>query len=282
MSQLPINIQKSVDRYKPIKVDGLTLYPVLVENYELFLAARPALEVLHQSLPVAMMRLPLLSALYRMDYEAILNGETPSGLFSRALLALALSLRLGEGKEAAERMQTIRFSPDREDPSKLLCLRFADENGEEKEIAPAQFKLLREIIAAQNGVELESDKANPDLVRAKKDMLSTVAPALDARIEDLICAVSALSGVAEEEIDRWPILKLQRRAESYERMMGYIVCGFGEVNGTTWKGGNPHPHPFFRKMPSGDMLTELGKRADGTTAAPPKAAREVQSITHNL
>ena len=282
MNELPQSILKAVSRYKPVEMDGLTLYPVLVSEYDLFLEARPALEVLHQSLPVRLMRMPLLSALYQMDYEAILHGETPSGLFSRAMLALALSLRLGEGQEAAERKKSIQFSVDREDPRKLLRLRFTDGNGTEHEISPVQFKILREIIAAQNGVELESDKANPDLVRAKRDMNSSGAPTLDARIEDLITAVSALSNVEEEEIDQWPILKLQRRADSFQRMMGYIVCGVGEVNGTTWKGGNPNPHPFFRRTEQNTLLSELGARADGNKPAPPEAAREIAEITNQL
>ncbi len=282
MSELPISIQKAVSRYKTIETNGLKLYPVLVSEYDLFLAARPALEVMHQSLPVALMRVPLLSALYQMDYEAILSGETPSGLFSRALLALALALRLGEGLDAAERMKMIQFSVDRTEPQKLLRLRFTDGDGTEHEISPAQFKPLREIIAAQNGVELESDLANPDLVRAQKDMNTAGAPTLDANVEDLICAVSALSGTEEEEIDQWPILKLQRRAESYQRMIQYVVCGIGEVNGTTWKGGNPSPHPFFRRAERNTLLSELGTRSDGKIPAPPEAAREVAKITEKL
>ena len=277
-----MSIQKACARYKPIETHGLTLYPIKVLNYTEFLIAKAAIEVMHQSLPVAMMRVPLLSALYQMDYEAILNDEPPSGLFSRSLLALALSLRLGEGESVETRMRMFEVAIDRENPAKLLRLRFIDGNGNEQEITPAAYSELRKIIAAQNGVKLESDLANPNLVQAEKDMQSA-AMTLDPNIDDLICAVSSLSGVEESEIDEWPILKLNKRAESYRRILDYIVCGVGEASGTTWKEGNPTPHPFFAKLRNGSgVLPAMGGRADGETPQPPQAATAIREITKNL
>lgn len=283
MNELPISIQRAVNRYKPIEVDGLTLAPVKVCNYTEFLLARSALEVMHQSLPVALMRVPLLSALYQMDYEAVLSEQTPSGLFSRALLALALSLRLGEGQELEGRMKAFQIIVDRKDPAKLQCLRFKGEGGEEREITPLQYAKLRPIIAAQNGVKLESDTANPDIVKAAKDRASVSDVQLDCNIEDWISAVSSVSGVAEEEIDEWPILKFQRRSDSFRRILDYIVCGIGECSGTTWKGGNPTPHPFFAKVANGNgILTALGGQADGTKPPPPQAATAIKELSKNL
>lgn len=279
---LPISIEKAAARYKPIEMDGLTLYPVLTKEYESFLAARGAIEVMHQSLPVAMMRIPLLAALYRMDYEALLNGTPPCGLFSSAILALALSLRLGEGLAKEDRLRLISILVDRDDASKLRGVSFTDSDGKERTITPQQYATLRKIIAVQNGVKLESDTANPDLVKAEKNMAAANAVELDANIEDMISAVAALCGESEEEIDEWPILKLQRRAESYRRMIDYLVCGFGEMNGTTWKGGNPNPHPFFKRSQNGSrVLSALGS-VDGKTPPPPQAARELAKQTKDL
>lgn len=282
MNELPLSILRSVRTYEPIITDGLTLYPVLVEEYDSFLIARTALEVLHQSLPVAMMRIPLLSALYQMDYEAAASGKTPTGLFSRALLALALALRLGQGKEPVERVGLFQLAAERDKPQTLACLRFLDESGETKEIKPAQFNLLRQIIAAQNGVKLESDTANPDLVKAQKLMASANAMPLDANIDDLIAAVAALSGAEESDIIGWPILKLEKRSDSYRRILDYLVCGVGEVSGTTWKGGNPNPHPFFKRIRDGNgVLSVIGGTADGSTKTAPKA-QEIYQQSRNL
>lgn len=284
MEELPISIYKLAARYKEIEVDGLKLYPILVSSYTDFIIARAGIEVMHQSLPVAFLRMPLLSALYAMDFEAVSNGKPATGLFSRALLALALSLRLGEGLTIEERMGLFEVAVDRENPAKLMRLRFSDVDGVEHEIVPAQYAKIRQIIAAQNGVHLESDMANPDIVKAAQDKASASAMQLDANIEDWISAISTLTGVEEEEIDDWPILKLQRRSDAIRRVLDFIVCGVGEVNGTTWKGGNPTPHPFFARASNGNgVLTAMGGSADGTQqSAPPPAATAIREITKNL
>lgn len=275
MSELPLTIKRSIRRYEPIQTDGLTLYPVLVKEYELFLMARPALEVMQQSLPVALMRVPLLSALYQMDYEAALERKTPTGLFSMSLLMLALSLRLGEGEEPAERLGRFRVIVDREKPERLLRILFTDESVEEKEITPVRYQTLRQIIAAQNGVTLESDLANPDIVKARKNLSSANAVPLNATVDDMIAGVSALSGTEEAEIEEWPILKLDTRMTAYRRLIDYIICGIGEVNGTTWKGGNPTPHPFFARADNGaGLFSVIGEKSDEKAEAP-AAAKEL-------
>lgn len=282
MKNLPINIQKSIRKYKEIETDGLVLYPVKVCNYTEFLMARPALEVMQQSLPVALMRVPLLSALYQMDYEAALERKAPTGLFSMTLLMLALSLRLGEGEEPAERLGRFRVIVDREKPERLLRILFADESGEEKEITPVRYQTLRQIIAAQNGVTLESDLANPDIVKAKKNLSGANAVPLNATVDDMIAGVSALSGSEEAEIEEWPILKLDTRMTAYRRLIDYIICGIGEVNGTTWKGGNPTPHPFFARADNGaGLFSVIGENNNGNAEAP-AAAKDLLIRSKNL
>ena len=274
--ELPLNILRGIRRYQPITSDDLTLYPVLVREYENFLIARPALEVLHQSLPVALMRVPLLSALYRIDIEAVLNGGEAVGIFSRALLMLALSLRLGEGLDVEGRIRQFRVLYDRDDPAKLIGLVFEDSGGKEHQISPATFQKIRPIIAAQNGVKLESDEANPDIVKAKKDMAAASAGNLDPNIDDLIYAIAVLTQHDETEIDEWPILKLENTSKSFERILGYIVCGVAEGSGATWKTGNPVPHPFFSKLDNGaGMFAPLDSNNDsgGKTEAPERIRR---------
>lgn len=279
---LPSSIERAAARYKTIEADGHILFPVLVKEYDAFLIARPAIDVMHQSLPVRFLRMPLLSALYQMYVEEILEGKPLSGLFSCAILALSLSLRLGEGTAIEDRLKQIRIAADPKAPEKLFALRYDDPiSGAEKQILPTQYPKIREIIALQNGVKLESDYANPDLVRAQKDMDASGAT-LDANIEDLISAVSAISGVDENEIDLWPIRKLNRRAESYRRMLDYVVCGFGEVNGTTWSGGNPTPHPFFARAFTASKVLSALDGATGSTQKPPSGAQEIAEQTKHL
>ena len=53
---------QKIHSYKPIEVDGLTFYPMTVGHYQDFLRARIVLEFMQQSLPVAYVGIPLLSA----------------------------------------------------------------------------------------------------------------------------------------------------------------------------------------------------------------------------
>lgn len=272
MNGLPMNISKLAARYEPILYDGFWLCPVRVKNYEEFAICRPALEVMHQSLNIKYMRMPLLSALYAMDYEAVVQHQQPTGLFSRAILALALSMRLGEGQEMDERLKRFELVAERTEPGKLIKLRFTADDGQQKEILPAQYAHLRRIIAAQNGVPVESDDANPDIVKAKK-MAMQGGVSLNYSVDDLISAVASLSGIEEREIDEWAILKLQKRTETYKRILDYLVCGFGEMSGTTWKSGNPVPHPFFSRDSSGAEPNLLSPNA-----ATQKTAEQAQKF----
>lgn len=284
MEELPMQILRAAARYEPIETDGLTLYPIVVNDYDSFLTARPALEIMHQSLPVTLMRMPLLSALYQIDFEAAVSGGHPTGLFSRTLLMLALSLRLGEDMPPGERAKAFQIMVDPKNPSTLTLLRFKDENGDCHDITPVQYTKLRKIIAAQNGVHLESDKANPDIVKAAKDKAAAADIELDVNIEDWISAVSALTGTQEDEIYEWPILKFQRRSDSFRRILDYIICGIGECSGmVSWPKGNPAPHPFFARANNGNgILAAMSGSADGKAATPPGAATAIMEITKNL
>lgn len=245
-NQLSLSIQRAIRQYKPIKTGALTLYPVLVRDIDLFQLARQSLDVLQQSLPVALMSKPLLQALYQLDYEAAVKGEPITGLFSDALLLLSLSLRIGWGS-AEDILKSWQIKVDPNDQSRLKNVSTVL-NGEELiEITPVQFQKLRPIIAAQNGVKLESDDANPDLVKAERDLAELNAPKLDVSVDQMIASVCTLTGADEEEVENWAILKLQKRAESLQRAMDYIVCGIGGAFGGFGKGGNPVPHPFYER-----------------------------------
>lgn len=244
--EIPLAYKRAVSRYDSIKTEGLTLYPIKVSEYEEYLTARPAIEIIIQSLPVRLISLPLLEAVFRIDYEKMSAGEPMTGLFYRTLLFLALSLRLGEGKKSEERVKMFRPVVDPSDPIRLKALYF-EIDGEEKKITPIMYHRLRPILAAQNGIELANENANPDLIEAERDIAELNGPKLCVSIESLVSSVAALSNIDEAAIYDWPILKLQNRQKALKRALDYIICGIGETQGTKWKGGNPYPHPFYEK-----------------------------------
>ncbi len=239
--------RRLVRRYQPIEADGLTLYPVTVAEYESYLVARPAIECMQQALPAGCISLPLLAALYRIDYTSLKEGKAANGMFVRSLLALALSLRLGEGEPPEERVKRFTIVCDPDDPSRLRSVRFQTGGGE-AEVTAVQYQRLRPIIAAQNGAQIWPDDANPELVEAEREIAGARAPKLDMRLEGLIASVAVLCGAEEEEIEAWPILKLQNRQQACRRAMDYLICGIAETQGTKWKGGNPNPSPWFEKI----------------------------------
>lgn len=263
MGQLPFHIKKAIRKGEPIDAEGLRLYPVRVAEYEEFQASLPALEVLQQSFPVALISVPILSAFFAMEHQAA-SGETGPGLFQRALLGLALSLRLGEGRTMAERVGQFRYQVDPTDQGRLLRVCFDLPDGTERTVTPVQYQRLRPILAAQNGVELPSPDANPELVQAERDLAEKHGAALTGDVEELVSAVASMGGTSEDEIYQWPILRLTRRSESIRRMLGYLVCGFGETQGASWKGGNPCPDPFFRrKKAAWGAVARLGEFMGG-------------------
>ena len=245
---LSFEIKKSIRAYKPIEIDGLTLYPIEVSRYEEFLWARKSLDFLQQSLPVHLISLPLLDAYYRMDIEAVMNGDQGSGLFTGALLILGLALRLMPDGSADKILEKFSIHADPNNPSKLKCLRFTVNGEEIHQITPVQFSRLRPILAAQNGVELESTDANPELLEADYDLAVKDAPNLDMSVEAMLSAAALLTGTDEEEIQKWAILKLNNRLNAAKNIMDYVIRGIGETQGTSWKGGNPTPHPWFEKI----------------------------------
>ena len=261
---LSFEIQKSIRKYEPIEIDGLTLYPITVDRYEEFLFARRSLDFLQQSLPVNLISVPLLDAYYRMDIQAVENGEPGSGLFTAALMLLGLALRLTPEGDAEQILNSFQIIADRNDPSRLKCLRFMVNGEEIHQITPIQFTKLRPILAAQNGVELESTDANPDLIEADHDLAVKNAPDLEMSVEAMVHAAALLTGKEEDEIMDWAILKLENRLSSAKKFFDYVICGIGAAQGTSWSGGNPSPHPWFERKKNKDGgLIAVEKFANG-------------------
>ncbi len=244
--ELPLDIKRSIRLFRPVETEGLTLYPIPVSDYEDYLIGKPAIGMMQRSLPVAYLSMPLLQALYQIDFEHRVNGEAPEGWFYRTLLFLSLSLRLEGMKNGGNDLPFLLYA-DPENPKKLKEIRFF-QNGEEKKITPIMFSRLRPILAAQNAIELYGDEVNPELVEAEADVAEAKSTKLDFRIEDMISGVCALCGADESDVEAWPIAKLMQRQKSLRRVMDYMVCAVAEGSGCSWKHGNPQPNPWFDRI----------------------------------
>lgn len=257
MNGLSPEIERLINRYRPVIFEGLTLYPVTVENYEIFTFCSPALGFMQQSLPVAMLTKPLISVFFEMEQAEEQttkpsgeNGEPekPGNLFTRSIIALILALRLGEGMPMPERLKRVQLAFDRKTGKKLQSLIVITDSGKPIEISPVKFGRLRPVIAAQNGIEIPPLDANPELVEADRAVRMMNAPKLEMVLEDKVSFVALASGADEDEIYDWPILKFNRRSIAAERVLSYLIYGIGEHSGMVkYKNGNPCPSPYFRR-----------------------------------
>lgn len=265
MKELPAHIMEAVHSYRPVTINGFTLYPIRVRNYTQLLVARQGISFMQQSLPVELMNMPFLQALYRVDFDRTINGEPTTGLFASCLVALAYALRLTYWDETAEEAcKRFKIQVDTENPGLLKGLLFDIDGDESMFMTPQQFNRVREIIAAQNGISIQEDDDNPELVQAEQDIVSQKAPNLDINVYSMVHSMAALTHTDENEIFDWPILKLHHRMESFKKILDYMVCGIGESQGTKWKGGNPCPNPWFDKLSAGKGgLVSLGEFAGG-------------------
>ena len=265
MQELPSKYTKLVDQYKPIEVEGFTLYPFGVDRYEEYLIASRAIGYMQQQLPIELMTIPLLSAFFQMDLQRAKEKKAPTGLFTSAVMSLVLALRLAEeGEDVIDVCQGFVPLTSRDDQMKLKALAFKDADGNLRTITPSQFATIRPVIAAQNGIEIHDVLDNPELVQAEHDLAEKRAPKLDAKISDMIVAAAVLTHVDEEEVFSWPVLKLHRRLEIHRRIMDYQICAIAEGNGASWKGGNPAPHPYHKRVKEGsDSLIGMDKFAGG-------------------
>lgn len=250
MSDIPSRYLRQIRRYEPVETEGLTLYPILTEEYEEYLLAKGAIEFMHQSLPMAMLNMPILQAYYALDSQSVQDEQIPTGLMERAVLFLALALRIGQGLPAEKRVGLFRPMVDVA-TGKLKAILFTPDGEEICQITPAMFQRLRPILAAQNGITIPEEDANPELVRTEEELARKKAPELDVNLESLISTVASLSGAEEKDIYDWPIAKLQNRQRAIHRTLDYIICGVGEAQGTKWKKGNPVPNPFFDRKKDG-------------------------------
>ena len=253
MSEIPASVQARIRRYAPVDIDGVTLYPVTVGEYDAFNQARPAIEFVQQSLPVALMSMPLLQAFYTIDIESLSDAKLPSGLFARAILFLALALRIAPGASIEARLRRFKVRVSPSDVKRLVALSF-DIDGEERyDITPTKFQRWLPILAAQNGIALADATDNPELLKAEEIIRAKKGIDIDVSLEAMVSSVALFSGVDDESVYDWPILKLVNRRQALQRALDYVICGIGEASGAKWKHGNPAPSPMFPRKKEGSV-----------------------------
>ena len=279
VNELPFSIQDKIDKYEPITTDGITTYPIQVKNLRQFAICRPVLDFVHQSLPVTLLIVPLLDAFFKLDLKELQETGTVKGYISASILLLCLALRLGEGLEAQDRAKLCRIIPDKDDPQRLAEFRFypPEEGAKPVIVTPRQFTALRKIIAAQNGAEIVSETANPEIIEAERLLARNHAGDLEPTLYDKVIFAAQGSHVTEDTVLEWPILKMERHAAVYKRTIDYSALLTAEASGMVeFKNGNPVPSPIFARKKNGlSSMQEIGAIGNGKAKeAAAKAAKQ--------
>lgn len=287
-NNLPERIQKAVNRYQPVSVEGITFYPVLMDEFDEYAQTLPVLEFMPQALPRELGELPILEAFARIEIRSRAlkemeqtekNGEAFAPL-ALCIQILILALRLGRGEKMKQRLERCRafFSADG-----LEKLVFVGSEGEAIEITPRLFQRLWPILAAQNGAEFADENANPEIVLAEKQIALNKMPAMIPDPVNRIAWVAYKCGCAEEDIYTWPILKFNRRAEVIITDMNYLACRIGAMSGMVdydKAGGPPYPSPYLRRDTEALKTIEIGSIGGGAAAkAVEKSLRETKNST---
>lgn len=267
MRQLPTKYIKRIRKFLPIETEGLTLYPITVEQWEDFYPCVPALEFMRNGLPVPLLTIPLLDAFWQIE---IANSAPQEGggarwtPFSDAVYVLWMALRLGPDTERKKALERIFPVPDKNNPATIERVIF--QRAEDDfliSVTPRQFERLRPILAAQNGVKLHDETENPELVYADRVLRAAKGPKLDEDLAKRVAWCAALCHAEEAEIYEWPILKFNNRCETLQRTLDYVIFGVGASTGLVkYNDGPPVPSPYYaRHETAADRLLTSGTAA---------------------
>lgn len=256
-----MKLLKKTSPREPSQYMGLTFYPILVADYEIFLNCKNALALRMSTLPVRYMVMDYTSALFSMEMDAVKENKKPVGMFDSFLILMSMSLRIdydrrsfweknieAEATDGYVRLKSIAFEQD----------------GNRVSLTPSQLSgAVRNLIAEQNGVKLPDESQNAELIEGEKEkemLLSQNKLKLDANLDDLIASVAYLSNTTEEEILHWSVTEFERRKRAIEREKRYMLYGQTELTGLVkFKSGNPYPSLFFDVLDDSAGTVEVSK-----------------------
>ena len=238
-------ISRAIVRGDPILWNGLTLFPILVRDFEKFESAKPGIMLSQKTLPAKFAGMRYLEALFTLDMENLQHGEPPVGLFARAIRFLTLALRLPEEERADGSVAfPLEIQVSAENQAKLSAM--AIHMGEQvTAITPRDFAKLRPLLARQNGLELPDEAHNAELEAAEQDLDAAGGLNLDVNYEDLIYSVAVQSGVDAEQVFGWTIRKFHKVKAAIDRGLGYQLAYLATASGAKYKNGNPWPSWMF-------------------------------------
>lgn len=226
----------------PVPLLGLTFYPILMKDYDEFIACKDAITLRLGTLPVKYLAMDYFSAIFAFEIDTMQATKKAIGLFSKVIRMLQLSLRIDCDNE--EFSKWISYGKRNDE----ICIDHIEIHQDEKTvcITPSDISgQIRGLIADLNGLELPDEGENLDLVIAneqKKEFLARGQKRLKHSINDLISSVAYHSRCRESEVLSWTVREFEARRSAIDRDKRYMLYGQAEMGGmVTFKNGNPAP-----------------------------------------
>ena len=121
--QFSKDIVKKVRCGQPIEAYGLTLYPIMMEDYTDFLLCKDAFAIMQGSLPARYLGMDFVSALFVYSMDEAANGVPPeqrTSLFQRMISLVYLTLR--STKEEIEQIAPVTHEAESLGQGKRISL----------------------------------------------------------------------------------------------------------------------------------------------------------------
>ena len=254
----------------PREILGLTVSPLKMEVYPLWLAFSGALTVRLSTLPARYAVRTYADALYTLMRET----KDTKYLMFKVLMGLSL------GVPEVFIYRCIAESAD-ETGLKSVIIQYGETRAA---FLPRQLDEMRKAIAEMNGAELPDESENAEIMQAEED-LKSIGARKDLKMDlfDEMASVAAASNLRMEDIREMTILEYTRLRRAHNRRLLYLVCAISEGMGSKFKGGNPAPSWMFDKTDPSHGLVDLKKwqKSMGDaikTGAPPGMEKMIPQI----
>ncbi len=217
---------------QPIKYFGLTLYPVLMKDVIQF----------HKTAGVLLIN-PLDfndPSVASMSYlELIINLCAMQEDFRDNLITLLKIVFKIEDTD-------LKINVEKQDGQTIYSLLVSQEIDEEtnekkwEEISSAKFSKLKNLICAQNGLEVLDLNQNQDIIRTKKALAQQAISGGAPSMADQIYSVCAIAGFDVKDIMSWTVNRFNEVLKACDRIMHYKIYRSAEMSGmVTFKNGIP-------------------------------------------
>lgn len=243
-------LQNAIRNGEAIEQCGLTFYPILMSDFDAYMACKDVIELRMTSLPARYMVMDYTSALFAMEVD-----EQHSGLFAKFITLLLLSLRIDI--EEANLDESIFYTVQNDKPS-FSHIRIT-QNGNTVDLTSKDLSFkVRQLLADMNGLKLPDEAENIELVRDREQLAQynrRNQRKLDVNVTALIASVAYAYKLRIKDIMQWTVYEFEQAQKAITRSRNNLIYTMCELSGEVkFKGGNPYPSWEFDAVADNSLM----------------------------